>query len=414
MKIKYKYRSLEFYNYLNIALGIWLDKRKIANNKIKKIRTFSSFYLCNLLVIFMLIPIMVFLDSLNNLNIIVNILMFIFWLLLLINGLFLIVIIKVLFMCNLASEGEYVITDKKIFHKSLDYEIEKSWDTIDSIVILKKVILLYSKEKILFIIKNENNNLEDLMKILKNGNISVKTIDLQSLEETSKLQCFFNNYGYILIVLGILINLLMLWDNYNMAILQKEFKYLNIDDYKLDSNLYAYGKYRVVESIVKDDYIQFKNNQDLYNENSAYGTFYLLNTDFLKKGKENAVNLYNDLNARKEKADKALAEMKRLTNESMAMYQITPYNLGMFYENIYASYINKLANFSNSKTFEEEEKINNEKMEYLESMLYILVKDDACWYVEDDNFYICNDDDLKSYSEYYELLKTQDSKLNVF
>ncbi len=413
MKIEYKYKCFEFYNYLNIALGIWINKRKIKNNKIKRIRTFSSFYLGYLLVIFMLIPIIVFIDSLNTLDIVANILMVIFWLLLLINGLFLIIVIKVLLMCNLASEGEYIITNKKIWHKSLDYEIEKSWETIDFMVILKKVILLYSKEKVIFIIKNEKDNQKELLKVIKESNISVNVVDLQSLEETSKLQSFFNNYGYVLIILGILINLLMLWDNYNLAILQKEFKYLNINDYKIDSNLYAHGKYRVVESIIKDNYIQFKNNQDLYNEYSAYSTFYLLNIDFLKKGKENVVNLYNDLEMRKEKADRALGEMQRLTNENLAMFQVTIDDLGIFYENVYESYITKLANFSNQKTFEEEEKINNKKMEYLESMLYILVKDDACWYVENDNFYICNDDDLKSYSEYYELLKTQENKVVV-
>ena len=383
MKIEYNLTKKEFRHFLNIALGIMHNKKRFLKHQ--KIYSYTDICFKNLFLVLLIIPFINFLDTFKETEIISVMLIFILFFILLVSGLYIIIGLKYISMCEVVLKGQIEFLKDEIVSISAKGRIsKKSWKYIDFIVILEEVILIFSKEKAVFLIPNTTNNKETLLKVIEAYEINVDLYDI-SMKNISFLKKGLV-YGLIFLLL---ISISIKWDNYNKKILEKA------SNNYLDTNNLAYGKYAILEKEIKYYHLNWQNNYDIYLDNSALNTFNILTIDFLTNHKAELKNILNDLSNKKDKANLALNELVNLTDEKYLLHHIKIYNLGNYYDNLYKKYTLNMVKESKEEWSKNLE-INNKNNDYLKDILTILLKDN--------NLYFYNESDLTEYNHLYDLI----------
>jgi len=393
MKIHYKMTSKEYIHYLNVAQGVYLDRKKLKRKPNKRIRTLSNKIITNYLCILALIPAISFFDSFLNGEIISDILTILLLLIVSINTLLgLLAIIPFLKNRSKLIQGEIFFTQDGFTDISENnQEITKKWSELNLILVTQEVILLFTK-RFLFLIPNEKDNWEKLSQITK----EIPTIDKTNNTE-SFIQKHFENWGKYLFLFLLTLCLDLSWNIYNINVIDQEVWKIN-NQTEMDSHIYALEKFGVVESTLKDYFYEVRNNKEIYQANSALGTYGLLTLDFLKNHKEELPNILKELPTREKKSTEAIQNMLKLLSEETVKEKIQAKGLSNYYNELFLDYILTSENQIHFQHWQEELIKNSEKMGYVKRILEILTSKDSCWYVEEENLYMCNESQRLEYN----------------
>lgn len=199
------------------------------------------------------------------------------------------------------------------------------------------------------------------------------------------------------------------WDMYNLSIIDKEIIKI-VKSESIDSNVYAYEKFGIVERELKKYYVDFYENKKMYEENEAGYIFSQLTNTYLQENKDELKDLLKDLPSRKIRVEKAIQNIVNLMSEEVIMERIQKSELEGFYEDIYRDYV-----FNSEKSYFQNLKFKNEeKMMYLERLLEILLISPSVWYIEDGTLYFIDSNYLKEYQNLYDLITETERKSDFF
>ena len=409
MKVHYNMTSKEYVKYYNWAMGIFLQRRKIKKNPNLKRKSFIKIILKNYLLCIFCIPFLVFFDffiSFDVLSIYVSLFMIFTFLL---NTLLLIVTtIKLIYTAKHSKKGELCFQENEILHTLENNQIiTNQWENIEVIYALEKVVFIITKRKKFFLIPVDTLEQKKVVEYSKKKKQEYPSILIIEEYETteSRLKSLIHGGLYVLSFFLLFVPIII-WDNYQLAILDREVEALYHYDKKVDKTIYSIEKYGTIEKELKDYFGNLQKQRKLYEENSSFALLNLLTIEYLDKHKEDLKELFQKFQTMENTTDKAIEKIIELLEEEKAMEKIRRWNLGEVYDTIYKEYIKELVNSQLKNQWEKERYNNHLRMQYLTRMVEILTLPNACWYIEKKNLYFCEEEQLREYNELYDKLMT--------
>ncbi len=417
MKINYAITNKKYRHYFNLAMGIFAERRKIKKNRLRRIHSYSQIIIKNYLLCILLIPFIGFFENVDQLAFFEMVLVFLFLLLLFMNtiSLFLSVVCYFKVSQNVKSGevrmDEFMIMDTRENGK----EISKSWEKMDFIYVMEKVIFIFSKKRIVFFLPveiQEQLPVLDYLKEIQKKYPSIQIIDTvhEYYPKESIFKKHFLNWGVYLLFIFFGFSFAVGCEIYNLAILEKEMQRISDSDFEVEDTIYSFGKYAVVEKELKNFFLEFGSAYQIYSENSAMGATYFLSANYLEEHKENLKDLLKEFPSMEIKAEKALKKVLKLLEEEQIKERILKWDLEDFYNDLFYEYTLDYFSDVDKKEWQFESYNNHLRMQYLTRMIEILTLPDACWFIEEDSLYFCDDAQLQEYNELYDLLMENQNK----
>ncbi len=416
MRLDYEMKTKEFWHCFNLSQGIVVERNKIKKNPQKRTHAYTTIIIKNYLLCLIYIPLIAFFDTLVNMNFITDILaillLFIFGLNTILLG---ITIINFFKIKRKLQKGELRLEETNITSTAENGKTtRKNWESMDFIYIKEEFLFLITKKRVVFIIPKSANNFDNIKSYLKEKQIqfpSIKIIEDLHQEE-SKIKKHFLDWGaYVLLFLILMIGVIS-WENYNLYQIDQEMNKIIENDFEVENRIRSYEKYGKVEKELKDFFHTYRTNYYTYLENSATGIMYLLNSEFLEKNKDNLKEVIEEFPNREKKTEKAIEKIIELANQEKWIMNLEKMKLGDIYINLFKEYAFSFANNRFKREWERELYNNQLRMQYLTRMVEILTLPNACWYIEDNNLYFCDDAQLKEYNELYDLLMEENKQFS--
>lgn len=387
-------------HYYNLAQGIKFTKNK------KQIKTYSEICIKNYLVILAFLFLGCFLDTfvkLENISFVVIILTILAFL---VNTILLLIFIyKYLKQKDVHAEVK-ILEDGIIEYQENGKEIKKSWKEVEKIVLVEEAIfVIFNKNT--FILPSVPNLEKTLLKESEKQNITV--INAKDRDRGIKRTIKVLTPSFLVLIFTFSFYLIFLY--YNLNTLYSKINRIIDSQNVEDTKVYSYGKYGIVEEELTAFFQEFYKNQKNYNENSAIGIFSTFTPTFLEQNRNNLASiLKNELPNKRIKAEAFLKNMISLLQQEKVNSRILKWNLDSYYTDIYYEYFESAS--SHIQILQQELSINDAKMDYLERIILLLNRKDACWKITDNNLVFCNSIDAEEYNHLYDLILNENTEIS--
>lgn len=419
MRIDYEIERKEYHRYFSMAQGIYAQKNSIKRNPDKKVCSYSIILVRNYLIAFLYIPFIAFFDTCINLSFLADLFAILLVFVLFFNTISVFLYFISYFLSKRRkTRGEIRLEEQKITDTTFDGKvISKTWEEIDFIYMTEKTIFIIAKKRLIFVIPESTRKIESTRNYLQTIQESfpkMKIIDSTNhyLLEENKWKKRFLNWGVYILLFILFFGAVIAWEIYNENAIYKEMMKIEEKEYEIDNTIYSYEKYGKVEKELKDFFHTYRTNYYTYLENSATGIMYLLNIEFLEKNKDNLKEVIEEFPNREKKTEKAIEKIIELANQEKWIMNLEKMKLGDIYINLFKEYAFSFANNRFKREWERELYNNQLRMQYLTRMVEILTLPNACWYIEDNNLYFCDDAQLKEYNELYDLLMEENKQFS--
>lgn len=417
MKIYYDMTSKEYFKFYNQAMGIFLQKRKIKKNPMRRIKTSTQIIIGNYLLCFLYIPFIVFFDSFVSLGFLSFLFSTFFLLGLIFNTFFLFLVIVNFVKANMrVKKGELCFDAEGILDTAENGGvILKRWNEIDFVYVLEELIFIITKRKVVFFFPVdflEQKKILEYLETIQNDS-SLFIIDKQNDATVGKFEKHFFNWGIYIFSFVLLFFLVMGWDSYHLSILDREIEALYDSNKKIDTTIYSFEKYGIVEKELKNYFNDLQQYRNIYEENSAISIIYLLTAEYLEKHRDELPDLLQNFSTMENITENAIQKLIELFDEEKAMEKIRYWNLGEVYDSLYKDYISDFVSNQFRRQWEKELYENHLRMQYLTRMLEILTSPHACWEISNNYLYFCDDIQLKEYNELYDRLMENNKEPSV-
>ena len=404
MKIKQELAPKEYRKFYNLAKGTFQKENKYRKLKFYTTVISHRYFLCVILIFFI-----AFFDTFIHLEWLANTIIFLFLILFIITTTNLIkYVINYNKKKRIFQKGEISFNKDGISYRTQSKKIyQRTWDEIEEVLYTKDVIIICSLDQMYFIIKNIDDYEKECKELLKKHKKDIKQINRAITKGIKRL---WQQHG--LYILGILISfgIYTFWDYYNNCLLDQEMWKTNEAEYQVDYKIYSYEKYGIVESTLKTYFDEFRSSKEKYQENAAITIFSALNIDFLKDEKNRLPEILNSLDEKEKNATDAIHNILNLLDEEKVMKRIEEKQLGEYYNGIFKKYALTEKDEEYKLSWKEEQKSNQEQMNSVRRALEILIQNDQCWYIEENEFFMC-DDFIEEYNNLYYNIVNEEEKI---
>lgn len=396
----------EYFKYFNTVYGILLEKfwnKKIKKRKIKKT---TEWIIKNYLVSIGIFFFIAFYDTFLNLEWVTYLLVFSFLIILVANTIIMLDFIVKYQKNKKALSGEIKINKDNIIDlKEKGHSFSRTWDEIEFIISTKEAIFLFAKHKKFFIIPQKEKREEKVESIIKETS---KELQIMKKEYQTGIKKWLIWGVYILLPI-IAFLFFGCWYNYNISLMEEEIRKINEYEYQIDSHIYSYEKFGVIEQILKEYYDEFRKTREKYTNNSAEEIFSEITMDVLKNNPRQLQVMKESLEEREENATNAINHLLDLLTEEKVMKRITRKEWGETYENIFWTYAFTNYDSYYIESWQKELERNTTAMTYVKRAIEILTNEKKCWYIENDKLYMC-DQYREEYNKLYQLILGDESK----
>ena len=411
MRIDYEIPPKEYRRCFDLAQGIYAERKKIKRKPLRRVRSYSMILFANYLLCLIYIPFIAYFDTLVELDFLASFF-----------ALFMIVIFFLntfsLFFslfcywksAHMSKRGELRLEENSITDTTEDgKEISRNWQEIEFIYIKEEAIFFVAKKRIIFIVPKSLGKEKMVLAYLEQRkemypNLKIMDTIHHYYPEESKLKKHFLDWGIYALSFIILLILAIAWDTYNFYLIHREMTFIEQEDFQVDNYIYSYEKFGIIEKELKDFFHTYKTNRNIYMENSATGITYLLTSEYLENNREDLEDLLKELPTMEKKTEKAINKLIELADQEKRMEELNKLDLGSVYTDLYKEYAFSFANERFKGEWSREIYNNHLRMQYLTRMIEILTLTNACWYIEDDLLYFCDEAQLKEYNALYDLL----------
>lgn len=410
MRIDYELTPKEYLRCYNLAQGIFAERKKIKRNPLRRVRPYSMILLANYLLCLIYIPFIAYFDTLVDLDYLADLFALFMIVLFFLNTLALFISIFFYLKSIKSKKGELRFDENSITDTTENgKQITRNWTEIEFVYVREAAIFLIAKKRLIFIIPKSTGKLDLLLNYLEQRKENVPNLKIMDTihhyyPEESKLKKHFLNWGVYVLSFLVLFMLAIAWESYNFYLIHREMAYIEQDDFDVDNYIYSYEKFGVVEKELKDFFHTYRTNRNIYIENSASGILYLLDAEYLENNREDLEDLLKELPSMQNKTEKAINKLTQLADQEKMMENLNKLDLGDTYTEIYKEYVFSFANERFKREWSAEIYNNQLRMQYLTRMIEILALPNACWEVEDDHLYFCDEAQLKEYNDLYDLL----------
>lgn len=403
MKIEYQnkihiFKKIKIYN---LAYGLMWQKRKLKRKENTKVKTYFYQLVDLYLFIFTLTLFIPVIDSNHGLWINVDAIYYGLIIFLIFNFL-----LKHIFRKK--TKEELTISKKSKSVSTITKEtitdsfkngkiISKNWNEVELMYINNEFIIIICNKKASFYYENENKLSEKLKEFIHTNNINIPII------ENRKKKSFLLLILKHILIFFIFFCLLIFIAIKRNDVLNREIDEIKFHQNVINENIESVGDNSKIEKVAKEFLKQYFEKKEEYLKINPLNFFENYKITDLLLRKKKIVEYYNHLSEHKEESLKKIEEIESLLKEEeIKKYakekEIEDWNIEKFFQKI----IYVLENDINYSWEEEKNKIN-EKTKYLEKLLYLLIKEDADWIIEEDKIYFAKEEDYQEYLENFNL-----------
>ena len=281
--------------------------------------------------------------------------------------------------------------------------IARTWDEVKFILKTEQEILINCQNSHTFILPNQKDINKKLDQILKKYAPSLAIVEKQ---RPQKFQKHLWNWGIYFLIFLITFGISIFWDYYNTCLLDQEIYKINNNNYQVDEKIYSYEKFGIIEKALKEYFQEFYNAKEMYEQNKASTIFLSITIDKLKNSKEKIPEMENQLPKHEQLATEAINKLIQLLDENSSKEIVEKYQLDKYFENIFKKYAFTEYDYYYLESWKKELAKNEEQMKLVKRAIEIL-KQENCWYIENDKLYMCNDY-LDEYNTiYYDIMNEE-------
>lgn len=404
MKIKQKLSPKEYQKFLNLAIGTFQKYNLHRRAKYCTTIIMQRYIVCAIL----LFSIALF-DTFIYLNLLTALLAMAFMILVITTTINLLKYWLLLYQKKKNFLNVEISFNKVgISYRAQNEKIyQRTWDEIEEVLYTDEVLIICSLDQMYFIIKNENGYEKKCQELFKKYKKNIKQSD-GIIQKGFKR--FWHHYGLYMLGLLISFGVCTFWDYYNNCLLDQEMWKINETEYQVDFKIYSHEKFGIIESTLKTYFDEFRTSKEKYQENSAITIFSNLNIDFLKNEKEKLSEILNSLEEKEKNANDAIVSILNLLDEKKVMKRIEEKELNEYYNDLFKKYALTEKDEEYKKSWKEEQKSNQEQMSAVRRVLEILIQNDECWYIEENEFFMC-DDYIEEYNNLYYNIVNEEEKI---
>ena len=196
--------------------------------------------------------------------------------------------------------------------------------------------------------------------------------------------------------------------------LKAEERLIEMRDYILDTDdinmaIESEGEYAKIERVMKEYFEEYLTYYEEVEENDYIAVYDLITPYFLTYETHNIPRLLQGLSTYQEKAEHGIDGMIKLLDEEEIELRFIQADIDYYYLDFYKELMILDMDQETLSSWQDYKEENAEKMGYIKEMLNILNDYPDTWFVEDFTLYFSDDNLLREYNTYYDLLVEEDS-----
>ena len=198
--------------------------------------------------------------------------------------------------------------------------------------------------------------------------------------------------------------------------LKAEERLIEMRDYILDTDdinmaIESEGEYAKIEKVMKEYFEEYLTYYEEVEENDYIAVYNILTPYFLTYENHNIPRLLQGLSTYQEKTEHGINGMIKLLDEEEIELGFIQADIDYYHLDFYRELMILDTDGETLSSWQDYKDENEEKMGYIKEMLTILNDYPDAWFVEDYTLYFSDDDLLREYNTYYDLLVEEESTI---